>query len=476
MTQPPTAEQYRMFQTLINANPLTPQQRGQAWAIFKTEGAEAGTAYVEHIRESLAPQAWTTLREKNLPYAIWGNEHIDSASRDQMDWAMRLPVAAAGALMPDAHKGYGLPIGGVLATEESVIPYAVGVDIACRMMMTIYTVSPTVLDQPETSEYRLLHQALVENTIFGAGGDGLHSGIIDHPVLDESRWTATPLIKNLRQTAIYQIGTSGTGNHFVEWGAVELPEANPFQLPAGRYLGLLSHSGSRGVGYKIADHYSKLAMSLMPALDKDVQHLAWLALQSEPGAEYWDAMHLAGEFASANHHVIHERVARGAGLTPAAALENHHNFAWKETHMIDGQPREVIVHRKGATPAGQGVLGIIPGTMADLGYIVQGKGEARSLHSASHGGGRAMSRTKAKQTITPEAQAAYLREHGVTLIGGGLDEAPQAYKPIETVIGAQLDLVNIVGTFQPRLVRMATDETPWKRKPMPDGIIDAESD
>jgi tRNA-splicing ligase RtcB len=210
----------------------------------------------------------------------------------------------------------------------------------------------------------------------------------------------------------------------------------------------------------------------MPDLPDEVRHLAWLSLDAEAGAEYWHAMHLAGQFASANHHIIHERVAQAAGLTAIAAIENHHNFAWKETV----REREAIVHRKGATPAGKGVLGVIPGTMADTGYLVMGKGEPNSLESASHGGGRAMSRTQAKKTITPKEQKQYLKDHGVTLIGGGLDESPQAYKRIETVIAAQSDLVDILGTFQPRLVRMASDAPPWKRKAVPTGVVDAEGD
>jgi tRNA-splicing ligase RtcB len=394
-----------------------------------------------------------------------------------MDNAMRLTVSVAGALMPDAHKGYGLPIGGVLATENAVIPYAVGVDIACRMMLTVYPVSPQVLDKPENAEYAHLKQALLNNTIFGAGADGLHDGKYDHAVLDEHRWQATPLLRELRKTAIYQLGTSGTGNHFVEWGSVrvDMPD-NPLHLAPGDYLALLSHSGSRGVGYKIASYYSELAMAQMSGLPQSVKHLAWLMLDSAAGQEYWEAMHLAGDFASANHHIIHEQVAKAAGLTALAAVENHHNFAWRETVLQDNHLKEVIVHRKGATPAGQGVLGVIPGTMADPGYIVAGKGQPESLNSASHGGGRNMSRTQAKKTISKSDHQAYLKQRGVTLIDGGLDEAPQAYKRIETVIAAQHDLVAIIGQFQPRLVRMAHDTPPWKRKNVPEGVVDAEGD
>jgi tRNA-splicing ligase RtcB len=260
----------------------------------------------------------------------------------------------------------------------------------------------------------------------------------------------------LRDKAIYQIGTSGTGNHFVEWGEMEITEENnPLHLAKGVYLALLSHSGSRAVGSDIANYYTELAMKLMPDLDASVKHLAWLPLDFGPGEEYWDAMQLAGKFASANHHVIHERVAQAAGLQAIAAIENHHNFAWREKIFLNGIEKEVIVHRKGATPAGRGVLGIIPGTMADKGYIVIGKGCAESLNSASHGSGRKMSRRAAQQQISQQQQIDYLNQRGVTLIGGGLDEAPQAYKPIQQVIEAQHDIVDILGTFQPRIVRMA---------------------
>ncbi len=472
----PQPSEYQEFNRLVGASRLKGSQRDEAWQIFKTKSPAEAIAYVNAIVESytISVEA-VTLLPAPVPYRVWGADNIDPESFKQMNGAMRLPVTLAGALMPDAHKGYGLPIGGVLAADNAVIPYAVGVDIACRMMISLYPVSPDWLDQPETPEYAHLSAALVENTIFGAGEGGIHKGNIEHSVLDEQHWQATDLLRSLRKTAVYQIGTSGTGNHFVEWGIAEITHLeNPLGLQPGSYLALLSHSGSRGVGYKIAEHYSKLAMSLMPHLDESVKHLAWLPLDREAGQEYWDAMSLAGEFASANHHVIHERVARAAGLTPVAAIENHHNFAWRETVQVDGVDREVVVHRKGATPAGKGTLGIIPGTMADKGYLIMGKGEPASLQSASHGSGRLMSRTRAKNEVTPQAQADYLAERHVTLIGGGLDESPQAYKPIETVIAAQADLVEILGTFQPRLVRMASDAPFWK--PAASDIVDAESD
>lgn len=389
------------------------------------------------------------LRKSPLPFRVWGRENVDEASLAQMDNAMRLPVSVAGALMPDAHLGYGLPIGGVLATEESVIPYAVGVDIACRMRLTLFEVSPHLLGQKKD----LFENALWEQTAFGMGAEWKGSRRANHEVLDDPAWQATRLLKSLQDNAFKQLGTSGTGNHFVEWGAFRLYK--PFEdLKPGEYLALLSHSGSRSVGFKIAERYSKLAMELHPDLDKSVRHLAWLSLASEAGQEYWLSMQLAGRFAAANHYVIHKRVAAAVGLKEAAAVENHHNFAWKES-LPDG--RNVIVHRKGATPAGVGALGIIPGSMGDAGYLVRGKGNPDSLQSASHGAGRLMSRKAALNSISKSARDAYLADRGVTLLGGGLDEAPQAYKPIEEVIAAQADLVEVLGRFMPRIVRMADE-------------------
>lgn len=389
------------------------------------------------------------IRPEPLPYKTWGAEQIDPEAIGQMNSAMRLPIAVAGALMPDAHVGYGLPIGGVLATEDAVIPYAVGVDIACRVRLSIFPISPIVLKQ-KTGQFK---NALVEQTQFGAGSKWTGNQRAEHEVLDDPDWSATKYLGSLKDTAFAQLGTSGSGNHFVEWCSFEL-EADDGQLglDAGTYLALLSHSGSRGVGFKIANHYSELAMRLHPNLDKSVRHLAWLPLEWQEGREYWLSMELAGRFASANHQVIHKRVAKAAGVKPVASVENHHNFAWKE--HVAGSKGEVIVHRKGATPAGEGVLGVIPGSMADPGYVIRGKGDSDSLNSASHGAGRAMSRRKALHTITKTERDRYLKERGVTLIGGGLDESPQAYKRVEAVVAAQSDLVRILGKLSPVIVRM----------------------
>jgi tRNA-splicing ligase RtcB len=392
------------------------------------------------------------IREIPLPYHIWGEAYVDANARAQMDAAMRLPISVAGALMPDAHVGYGLPIGGVLATENAVIPYAVGVDIACRMRLSIFPVSSILLKQKEGQ----FKKALVEQTRFGSGSKWGRNEQAEHEVLDDPAWAESKFLGSLLNKAYEQLGTSGSGNHFVEWGGFSLAEDDDeLDLKAGEYLAMVSHSGSRGVGFKIAEHFSAVAQKMHPNLDQSVRHLAWLPLEWHEGQAYWQAMELAGRFAAANHEIIHKRVAKAVGLKAAASIENHHNFAWREQiASLDGTAREVIVHRKGATPAGAGVMGIIPGSMADPGFVVRGKGNMDALNSASHGAGRAMSRKAALSNVTKTECDRYLKDRGVMLISGGIDEAPQAYKPIEAIIAAQADLIDIVGKFTPMMVRM----------------------
>ncbi|UOR06378.1 RtcB family protein [Hymenobacter aerilatus] len=392
------------------------------------------------------PSRHIALAERK-PYALFGAEYIDQSAIHQMETAMKLPVTVAGALMPDAHHGYGLPIGGVLATDNAVIPYAVGVDIGCRMALSVFALPPKHLEQ----RVQELRKMLVDNTRFGNRDVFRHGQKLDHAVLDRAEFQEIGFLRNKLDTAATQIGSSGGGNHFVEWGVVDiLDPTNELGVPVGQYLGLLSHSGSRGLGASIANHYTKLAKDVCQ-LPSEAQHLAWLSLESEAGQEYWAAMNLAGDYASACHHQIHQRLAKALGERPLAKVENHHNFAWKE-RLATGQ--EVVVHRKGATPAGAGVLGIIPGSMTAPGFIVRGRGEATSLASASHGAGRAMSRTRAKQELGEADVRRYLQQHHIELIGGGVDEAPQAYKDIHAVMASQHDLVDVLGTFTPRIVRM----------------------
>jgi tRNA-splicing ligase RtcB len=288
----------------------------------------------------------------------------------------------------------------------------------------------------------------MEHTHFGMAKK--RDSYATHQILEHPDFEATAVLKQLRGKAILQLGTSGAGNHFVEFGQVSLTDSNALGLPAGDYFGLLSHSGSRGLGATIAQYYSRLASDICH-LPKGTQHLAWLDMDSAEGQEYWLSMNLAGEYAKACHDVIHQTLAKAIGGRILKTVENHHNFAWKET-QADGT--ELIVHRKGATPAGKGVLGIIPGTMTSPAYIVSGKGNEASLNSASHGAGRKFSRSKAREKFTRSEMRQILKNAGVTTIGSGVDESPMAYKDIEKVMQSQLDLVEVEGMFTPKIVRM----------------------
>jgi tRNA-splicing ligase RtcB (3'-phosphate/5'-hydroxy nucleic acid ligase) len=387
------------------------------------------------------------LLEQALPYKIYGANYIEQGALDQMQTAMKLPISVAGALMPDAHQGYGLPIGGVLATTaNTIIPFAVGVDIACRMCMSIFDLPASMIEK----EDKLLKKILTENTFFGIGSESGRK--FDDSLFERPEWNSLKVIKDLRDKAYRQLGTSGTGNHFVEWGVLEvMAEDNLMNLRKGEYLTLLSHSGSRGFGGNIADHYSKLAMN-RTRLPKEAKHLAWLDMNTDDGQEYWLAMNLAGDYASANHHEIHNKIAYALDQKPIQCIENHHNFAWKE-QLADGT--EVMVHRKGATPAGANDLGIIPASMTQPGFVIRGKGINEGINSASHGAGRKMSRTKAKGSITKDDLKEALKKAGVQLIGADLDEAPQAYKDVNKVMEAQADLVHVLAKFSPKIVRMA---------------------
>ncbi|MCH2230350.1 MAG: RtcB family protein [Crocinitomicaceae bacterium] len=387
------------------------------------------------------------LKEKPTGYSVFGKKFIDQNTINQMDQVMRLPIAEKGALMPDAHVGYGMPIGGVLATKNEIVPYAVGLDIGCRMALTIFDAPIEFL-----TKYRhKLKESIQLHTYFGTVKRSMEP--YNHEILERQEFKEIGLLKQLHGKARNQLGTSGSGNHFVEYGEVVIDEGNRWNIPKGNYLGLLTHSGSRGLGATIAGYYTKVAADVCK-LPRSAKQLAWLDMDKSEGMEYWLSMNLAGDYAKACHDVIHQKLAKTIGLKPLAKIENHHNFAWKETQE-DGS--ELIVHRKGSTPAKDGELGIIPASMVHPGYIVSGKGKPNSLCSASHGSGRKMSRTKSKNSFTKSFIKKQLKEHGVTLIGGGTDEAPNAYKNIDDVMGAQESLVKVEGMFHPKIVRMDKD-------------------
>lgn len=409
----------------------------------KFEGNAIWGKVAEGLLKPVAVQL-QKLRNTRAPFSIFGENEIDEQAKYQLYDALKLPIAVQGALMPDAHSGYGLPIGGVLATENAVIPYGVGVDIGCRMALSIFPMKVSYLKGKHLQWVNILQ----EHTKFGMYET--HKIKHEHEIFERAEFSEIPLIKRLKMKAYNQLGTSGGGNHFVEFGIVNITDAdNEFGLEIGEYVGLLSHSGSRGLGANIAKHYTYLATRQCP-LPKNVQHLAWLDLATHDGQEYWRAMNLAGDYAQACHQNIHKRIAKALGIRAVATIENHHNFAWKE--IVNG--KECIVHRKGATPASKGELGIIPGSMTSQGFIVRGRGNPDSLQSASHGAGRKYSRRKCKEKFTQSDVKHQLKMNDVTLIGGGIDEAPMAYKNIKKVMANQQELVEVVGSFMPKIVRM----------------------
>lgn len=388
------------------------------------------------------------LKDEAAPFAVCGPELIDENTLEQMRNAMRLPVTVAGFLAPDAHVGYGLPIGGVWATAGTISPYAVGVDVGCRLQVSVYNVEPDAVDIKD------LRAAILKHTIFGCGGAFQGRQRNGDAVMESPEWREHPWLKrnpNLRDTAAAQLGTSGGGNHFINAGVVEYPDGT-------RRLGIMTHSGSRGLGAKIAGYYSKLAQQIRKGLDKSVIHLAWLDMNSQEGQEYWRAMQLAGQYAAANHDAIHRRITDHLDLPVADNISNFHNFAWLEDVTAPaGETVQAVVHRKGATPAGEGVRGVIPGSMGTPAKLVVGKGNPESLNSSSHGSGRVMSRTQAKRALAGRDLKAEMRARGVELIGGALDEAPEVYKPIDEVMRYQEHLVEAFAEFHPFLVRMAND-------------------
>jgi tRNA-splicing ligase RtcB len=239
------------FRVALRVMPRAVRRLGREAALAELRAVVAAPArHVDHaylgdvartlVEADTSPAAAFVEREPRAPYRSWCSVP-EAGALEQMENALRLPSAVRGALMPDAHRGYGLPIGGVLATEGTVIPYAVGVDIACRMKLTVLDAPVSTIDEDAAG----LERALIGETVFGTGAKRRHPA--DHDVLDAARWDVNRLVRGLRGKGAEQISTSGSGNHFVEFGTLTLAEPD-LGLEAGRYLALLSHSGSRGPG------------------------------------------------------------------------------------------------------------------------------------------------------------------------------------------------------------------------------------
>ncbi len=291
-------------------------------------------------------------------------------------------------------------------------------------------------------------------TSFGLGSD-FSDGQRDHEVMEDPRWQEIKKAEELKDKAARQLGSSGSGNHFADimTGKV-LKNREWLPLNAGdQFVALLTHSGSRGTGHQLATYYKDLAEKETQKFSRGIsKNYAWLFLDHDAGREYWKAMELMGDYSSANHELIHTYFAKTSELQILASFENHHNFAWKKKNS-DG--KEIVVHRKGATPAEKGVPGIIPGSMGTTSYLVEGLGLEESLWSSAHGAGRISSRTKAKKNHDEAAYRKFLKEKQIYTTGVARDETYQCYKDISRVMELQEGiLVETIAEMEPRIVVM----------------------
>ncbi|HHX50969.1 MAG TPA: RtcB family protein [Clostridia bacterium] len=369
--------------------------------------------------------------EGKLPIKCWATDVEEGAWQQTINLS-NLPFAFSHiALMADAHEGFGMPIGGVLATQGMIIPNAVGVDIGCGVTAVrtdIIDISTRQVEKIIKNSYRVIPV-----------------GFKHHKKPREwEGFQEMPQLRVLRQemnSAKRQIGTLGSGNHFCS-----------IEKGSDGHIWLMVHSGSRNFGYKVANHYNKVAKNLNRKTGLVPSHydLAPFSLDSSEGQEYYQAMSFCLEFAKANREFLFRAFFEGFAQETGAErilqkIDIHHNYAAIEHHF----DTEVIVHRKGATRALQGELGVIPGSMGTPSYIVEGLGNPESFMSCSHGAGRVISRRKANELFTEEM--ANLAMEGVVFSGWGGDysEAPMAYKDIGEVMSNQKDLVRPLVKLSP---------------------------
>ena len=384
-----------------------------------------------------------------VPIKSWCSA-LEKGALEQIHHLVQLPsIFHHVVVLPDCHQGYGMPIGGVIATSDVIIPNAVGVDVGCGMIAC--RTSLTEIDQHN-----------LKRVIGGSKGykGGIRSkipvGFSHHSKRQDWKLmpgnlvedTSTPIVFQEYESARKQVGTLGGGNHFLE-----------FQKGDDGYIWIMIHSGSRNLGFKVANHYNKLAIKLNEKWHTQVPkkwQLAFLPLDSKEGQLYLNEMQYCVNFALANRKLMLERTKECFfGVFPDIQFDESiniaHNYAAKENHF----GKNVIVHRKGATLARKGTIGIIPGSQGTNSYIVEGLGNKESFESCSHGAGRKMSRTRAKKELDFEMERKFMNDqnivHGLRNIND-LDEAAGAYKDIEDVMRQQEDLVKIKVKLQPLAV------------------------
>ena len=388
--------------------------------------------------------------QQNIPIKLWLGD-IEEGALKQAENLSKLPFAFKHiAIMPDAHQGYGMPIGGVLATQKVVIPNAVGVDIGCGMCAVK---TPWKIEEIDIDTIKKIMGKIREAIPVGNGKGGRHKKEQEQDLMPDKLYaidsnnSTVPICCLEYRSALTQLGTLGSGNHFIE-----------IQKDNDNYIWIMIHSGSRNLGYKVARYYNELATNLNGkwyAYVPKEHGLAFLPIDSEEGKKYLEEMNYCVDFALANRKLMIDRVAecfynviRHKIIDLSQTINIAHNYARMEHHF----GHNVMIHRKGATSAKEGEIGIIPGSQGTKSYIVRGLGNPESFMSCSHGAGRVMSRTKARETLNLEEEIIKLDKQGI--IHGirnkkDLDEASGAYKDINVVMENQKDLVEIVTELTP---------------------------
>jgi tRNA-splicing ligase RtcB len=394
---------------------------------------------------------------------VWGQH--DDATIVQIQRCAADEQVAGAALLADGHRGYSMPIGGVVAYRDAVSPSGVGYDISCGLKAARTDVRADDL-KPRIAQ---VMDQIARMVVFGVGQTSGKAA--DHELFDDPAWRDIPQIGRLKLLAREQLGTVGSGNHFVDL----------FEDEAG-WVWVGVHFGSRGLGHRTASGFLNLAAGRAfddraPGEHMD-QPATVISLSTDLGQSYWRAMELAGRYAYAGRDFVVGQVLEILGAQATDEVHNHHNFAWRESH--NGE--EVIVVRKGATPAWPGQRGIIGGSMGDISVIVEGVDSAESqaaLRSTIHGAGRVMSRTQAagkrrwvkqggrrvQEVVRPglisrEMMQEWLKREGVELRGGGTDESPHVYRRLPEVLEAHQSTIRVLHTLRPLGVAMA-GESEW---------------
>lgn len=379
---------------------------------------------------------------ENIPIKLWLND-IEEGALKQAKNIANLPFAFKHvAIMPDSHEGYGMPIGGVLATKGVIVPNAVGVDIGCGMCAV-----KTNLQSIKEKELKKIMSAIRDFIPLGFNHQKEKKDVMLMPSMEKVPQYG--IVQRQFDAARGQIGTLGGGNHFIE-----------IQKGSDGHIWIMIHSGSRNIGLKVAEHYNHIAKTLNDrwhsTVDKKMD-LAFLPIETQEAKDYFNEMQYCVDFAFANRKLMMDTIKgifleyEGKSFEELDFVNIAHNYAAWENHYGSN----VIVHRKGATSAREGEIGIIPGSQGTKSYIVRGKGNPESFTSCSHGAGRLMGRKQAQRTLDLEAEIARLDKQGIIHSirhKSDLDEAPSAYKNIDVVMENQSDLVDILVELSPLAV------------------------